>query len=293
MSEQPLAEVFGFPIDNDSTEAQRYRNNKLCPFNNKVPNCTKDKANDPLGVCSIHNSSHVAITCPIRFREGWLIAQEAAAFVFPQDTNWTTLTEVQLKDGEGKSAGNIDVVIVAYDNKGQVIDFGSLEVQAVYISGNVRLPFEHYMEAPSSHGNMDWRGQPNYPRADYLSSSRKRLLPQLLYKGAILNAWGKKQAVALHKDFYNELPELPEVDRENAKMAWLLYDLKHDPHRKRYYLESYKTVYTDFELALSKISTPKIGAQETFVKHLQEKLDDKLDNENASDTYTILDDRLT
>jgi len=30
----PLAEVFGFPIDNLSKEASRYRKNKLCPYNN-------------------------------------------------------------------------------------------------------------------------------------------------------------------------------------------------------------------------------------------------------------------
>jgi hypothetical protein len=33
---QPLAEVFGFPIWNDSAQATRYRNQKLCPFNNNV-----------------------------------------------------------------------------------------------------------------------------------------------------------------------------------------------------------------------------------------------------------------
>src|SRR5437660_399630 len=53
MPRQPLAEVFGFPIDNMSEEAQRHRKHRLCPFNNKVANCTKDKASDPLGVCSV------------------------------------------------------------------------------------------------------------------------------------------------------------------------------------------------------------------------------------------------
>jgi Restriction endonuclease NotI len=48
MAKQPLAEVFGFPIDNVSSDADRYRKNKLCPFNNKVPSCTKDKAENPL-----------------------------------------------------------------------------------------------------------------------------------------------------------------------------------------------------------------------------------------------------
>ncbi len=38
---QPLGEVFGFPIDNESDRANRYRDNKLCPYNNIVSNCTK------------------------------------------------------------------------------------------------------------------------------------------------------------------------------------------------------------------------------------------------------------
>ena len=54
-NKNPLAEVFGFPVSNASKEALRFRHNRLCPFNNKVPSCTKDKAKNPLGVCSIFN----------------------------------------------------------------------------------------------------------------------------------------------------------------------------------------------------------------------------------------------
>lgn len=188
MSNQPLAEVFGYPIDNQSPEATRHREKRLCPFNNKVPNCTKDKASDPLGVCSVLEGNGVAITCPIRFREDWIIADDAAAFFFSSDARWTSLVEVRINDKEGKSAGNIDVVLVSYDDRGKVIGFGSVEVQAVYISGNVRAPFEHFMQNPSAQLDMDWTGRPNYPRPDYLSSSRKRLAPQLLFKGGILHA---------------------------------------------------------------------------------------------------------
>jgi hypothetical protein len=47
MANHPLAEVFGFPTDNQSADAVRYRRQRLCPFNNKVPNCTKGKAENP------------------------------------------------------------------------------------------------------------------------------------------------------------------------------------------------------------------------------------------------------
>lgn len=289
MPKQPLAEVFGFPIDNLSPEAQRYRKNRLCPYNNRVPSCTKDKANDPLGVCSVFEGDEVAITCPIRFRQDWIVAEDASKFFFPKETHWTSLTEIRLDDRNEQSAGNIDVVLVAYDDRGQVTDFGALEIQAVYISGNVRLPFEYYMEDPEHRINMDWVGHRSYPRPDYLSSSRKRLAPQMLYKGGILHAWQKKQAVALHRAFYETLPSLPEVAAEDAEVAWLVYDLAHDSARNHRQLVPHKTVYTRFEPALLRITVPEIGSLDKFVEDLQARLDKRLDNGNPPDAPILTD----
>lgn len=282
MPKQPLAEVFGFPIDNQSTEAKRYRENSLCPYNNRVPNCTKDKANDPLGVCSILHEDGTAITCPVRFREAWIIAADAAEFFFPQGAKWTSLTEVRLKDALGESAGNIDVVLASYDDKGKLIDFGALEVQAVYISGNVRNPFEYYMENPSGNAKMDWSKEKNYPGPDYLSSSRKRLAPQLLFKGGILNSWKKKSAVALDKGFFDTLPNLKEVGKDKAEIAWMIYDLAYDKKVKRYVLNRMKTVYTTFSESLREITVSKPGQVDDFVKVLQGKLDEKLESTSPS-----------
>jgi hypothetical protein len=247
----PLAEVFGFPIDNLGAEASRYRKNKLCPYNNKVPSCTKDKANDPLGVCSVFDKEDIAITCPIRFRENWLIAEDAANFFFPPDTMWTSLTEVRLNDSSGQLAGNIDIVLVSYNNQGKVINFGSLEIQGVYISGNVRRPFEQYIKNPSANANLDWTNERNYPRPDYLSSSRKRLAPQLIYKGGILKHWNKKMAVALYNSFFKKLPELPEVEEKNADMAWFIYDLSLDKTSNTFTLQKVKTKYTRYDAIMN------------------------------------------
>jgi hypothetical protein len=284
---QPLAEVFGFPIDNMSAVADRYRTNKLCPFNNKVPNCTKDKANDPLGVCSIFEADSTAITCPIRFRENWIIADDAADFFFPGKTNWTSLTEVKLKDRYGKSAGNIDLVLVAYDTHGKITNFGALEIQGVYISGNVRNPFEYYMKNPTDRGDMNWRGKKNYPGPDYLSSSRKRLAPQLIFKSGILDAWGKRTAVALDQGFFNTLPKLEEIPKSKAGIAWLVYDLVRNKKSNRFVLELKRTVYTAFAESLEKITRSDPGNMEDFVSVLQEKLDEKLNNGTEPSNQTI------
>lgn len=290
MPSHPLAEVFGFLTDDHSMDAQRSRQNRLCPYNNRVPNCTKDKANDPLGVCSIFDDELIAITCPIRFREKWRIAEDAAAFFFPTGMAWTSLTEVRLNDKQGKSAGNIDVVLVAYDDRGRVLDFGTIEVQAVYISGNVRRPFETYMQDPSHHDKMNWTRQPNYPRPDYLSSSRKRLAPQLIYKGGILKSWQKKQAVALHKGFFQTLPRLPEVDQNTAEMAWLIYDLVHSTTQNRYELVLHQVVYTMFDPALDQITKSEPGSIGDFIELLQARLDEKRDDrEDPPDTPTLAD----
>jgi hypothetical protein len=189
------------------------------------------------------------------------------------------LTEVRLNDAHGKTAGNIDVVLVAYEDDGRIYDFGALEVQAVYISGNVRDPFAYYMEDPMARASMDWSTQPNYPRPDYLSSSRKRLVPQLLFKGGIFHTWQKKTAVALNKGFYDTLPPMKSVSKEKAEIAWLIYDLEliEDRDQKRYTLKKIDEVFTEFEPALLTITTPLPGRIEDFINLLQEKLDEQLE----------------
>ena len=284
----PLAEVFGFPIDNLDKEASRYRKNKLCPYNNKVPSCTKDKANDPLGVCSVFDKEDIAITCPVRFRQDWLIAEDAANFFFPPNSMWTSLTEVRLNDAGGQSAGNIDIVLVSYDSHGKIIDFGSLEIQGVYISGNVRRPFEQYIANPSKNTKLDWSSERNYPRPDYLSSSRKRLAPQLIYKGGILKHWNKKMAVALDNSFFKTLPELPEAKEKDADIAWFVYDLIYNQNKNTFVLQKIKTVYTSFKNALDKITMPSPGKVGDFITVLQDKLDEKLDN-NPPDNHSLTD----
>ena len=276
---QPLAEVFGHLVDDQSPKAIRYRSRRLCPFNNKVPNCTKDKAKNPLGVCSVFHDGIPAITCPIRFREEWLITDDAASFFFGDGTAWSSLTEVRLNDANEKSAGNIDVVLVAYDDNGKIFDFGALEIQAVYISGNVRDPFECYMKNPKAHAQMDWSTQPNYPRPDYLSSSRKRLAPQLLFKGGILHSWRKKTAVALNKSFFETLPPLKTVSKSKADISWLIYDLQlvKEDEQERFTLTKIDEVFTEFESALVSITTSLPGNIDDFINLLQEKLDEQLE----------------
>jgi hypothetical protein len=285
-NKSPLAEVFGFPIENESIKAQRYRRQKLCPYNNKVPSCTKDKAKNPLGVCSIWHNGISVITCPTRFREDWIIIENAAEFAFGTKAMWTSLSEIKLTNKNGQSAGNIDYVLVQYNEKGQIIDFASLEVQGVYISGNLRNPFEDYIKNPSK--NFNWPTGYNYPKPDYLSSSRKRLIPQMLYKGGIFQSWKKKQTVALQKSFFETLPLLPATTKSKADIAWFLYDLEFNKEENQNNLVLKEIVYTEFESALLRITTPEPGEVVNFINILQNRLDEHLDK-NPPDAPSLTD----
>ena len=242
----PLAEVFGYPVSDMSGVAARFRKNRLCPFNNNIPNCTKDKAQSPLGVCSIHHLGDHVMTCPVRFRQNWIIADDAAQFFFGNDANWTALTEVRLKDAEGGSAGNIDMVLCAYNESGQIEDFGALEIQAVYISGNVRKPFDAYMTDPKANCRMDWSQQPNYPRPDYLSSSRKRLVSYLTRKGSIIHNKRVKQVVVLQSSFLKTLPVFPTLHDSLSDFVFLIYDLEFCQHDKSLQLKLQDKVFTQY-----------------------------------------------
>lgn len=160
------------------------------------------------------------------------------------------MTETRLQDGTGQSAGNIDIILIAFDDHGRVTDFGAVEVQAVYISGNVRAPFEQYMSSRAA--DFSWPRSQS-PRPDYLSSSRKRLAPQLLFKGGIFHAWGKKTAIVLRKSFFETL-------------QW-------NASTNRYQLERHQVIYTRFDSTLSRITVPRVGDADNFIYKLQKKLD--------------------
>jgi hypothetical protein len=265
---QPNAEVFGIPISDTWPAAQQLITDKICPFHNKETRCTKDRKADPLGVCSVLEADTAHITCPVRFRQDWRIIRDAADFFFELGARTEFVSEAYVKDVEGRTRGKVDHAMLKLDANDNILDFGSLEVQAVYVTGNIRNPFARYIQTRDPH--FTWHG-PNYPSPDYLSSA-KRLAQQIYVKGSILKGWNKKQAVALQTSFYATLPQLDRVPKEQADIAWLLYEMRFDEARNRYDLVLVDTVYSLFEEALERISVPKGGDMEPFVATLRDKL---------------------
>ena len=256
MPRQPLVEVFGFPIADQSDEANRHRHHRLCPFNNRVPSCTKDKIDDPLGVCSIYEGDLPTIVCPVRFREAWHIASDAAEIFFPDDAHWTSHTNVPVKDARGRPAGEIDLVLVSYDKQGNTTHSCSLQILEACFPADLRVSLKPFTEGSSPVGR-------NSIVSKRKVCSRCRLhlfLNGTLHSRPLSNDWtspcrGKKMAVAIDRRFLSELPDLVTVDKHEGDLVWLVYDLVLDASTRRYRLRKHSTVETKFDQVVGNFTT--------------------------------------
>ncbi len=276
-------EVFGYPVDDVSEEALSCRRKGLCPFTGGP--CNKSTYQDdngnriPMGVCSfLHHGDKVAITCPHRLKEDNLIFNAVAEFSFPgsKQDEIILIPEVRLKTRHGL-AGNVDYILALLKN-GRITDFAGIELQAVYFSGDsMRALYKNYIKRHDK-GTRFSPEQTGKQNPDYRSSSKKRLLPQLIEKGPIFSAWKKRFAVAIHEDFLEDLERnihFMKVSKSEANFAWIV--LGYSPRNKRggLSLEIRKMVYTTFESVMrafvpSAADIPEVGK---FMEELQVNID--------------------
>src|SRR6266536_2614562 len=83
-------------------------------------------------------------------------------------------------------------------------------------------------------------------------------------------------AVAVDSQFFSMLPSMEAVDKSEAELAWLVYDLKRDPTENLRHLTLTQTVYTRFVPTLDKITRSEPGNMQDFIDLLQTKLDEVL-----------------
>ncbi|MBZ5668339.1 MAG: hypothetical protein LAO04_01235 [Acidobacteriia bacterium] len=215
---------------------------QACPFQSKlgnIVNCGKSG-----GICSLRSyekapatglvtidsrRSSLRTTCPSRFEQDgtiyrWigetLLANPDASAIgetpFLQRVPLMGPVECESK----REVGRIDNVLVTPGTS--PLQWAPVEKQAVYFSGEkMGLEFQNI-------ANFEGQGFP-FPiknrRPDYRSSGPKRLLPQLEIKVPTLRTWGKKMAVVVDEDFFNQLGHMkpaPANDISNAEVVWFV-----------------------------------------------------------------------
>lgn len=253
----PLAEVFGFPTSNKTDLAKHYQSSRLCPFNNVVANCTKVSVVDPLGVCSLFDSdNNPTIVCPVRFKEDWLIVEQAAKFFFPDNAKWVAYPGASLKDEHGESVGNVYLKLVAYDDNGFEKDWGAVEILAPYDSQFAIR--QMVAQLAFADGNIETANR-KHLSYDITQKTREQLLTTIIPKHQALKSLNKKLAIAVEEKQFPQLGESEQVDVAGAEIVWLTFRLILNPPENRYRLTFRRCRHTTGD-ALNKLLTLKEAA---------------------------------
>lgn len=195
-------EFFGYRSDDRSTVAVAAATDKQCPYLSEV--CEK-RLNDGAiaGVCTIKPAtSGPVICCPIRlYADEYRVLHDVAKIAFEEDfelikgekasararkkqapvvavfgKRWGG--ELRLPQRDGTGSYFVDWVLALLDTSGRLKEFVAVEVQTIDTTGNYRNGREGLLTPertnPTTTVGLNWE------------NVSKRILPQLIYKGQVL-----------------------------------------------------------------------------------------------------------
>jgi hypothetical protein len=196
------AEIFGYPIGNQSNEVQNARRKYWCPF--REEQCTKKSRliEYPFRVCSVEYDGGIRTICPHRFEESSStdgvaqVLEDIALHHFGNTDNIVVFPEVGLPN-----VGNIDYVIIKHKPMQAVVDeFIAVEFQSDSTTGTgelVRGICDFYEE-------YDLQSQ-SYKFGMNTYDSIKRAITQLMNKGIVYEAWNSKCYWVIQEYIYDNL----------------------------------------------------------------------------------------
>lgn len=259
-----------------------------CPFKATGGKCSK-----PSGICSIRPYVETTLedgervvspvlgdlgrpraTCPNRFHEGKRAYQHAGEILLgnPDPILVPEVGFLEPVNGSGKSkkrdVGRIDLVLMNPADQTGRVDWGALEIQAVYFSGKGMIDDFTDIAAGTSSG-LPFPQHPRRP--DYRSSGPKRLLPQLQTKVPTLSRWGKRMAVVVDEYFFASLDPMAHVeDLSSADIAWIVVRFE-ESDSGAFELRSSQTHFTTLPEAVAGLTGGRPSTESKFLQKLLEK----------------------
>lgn len=195
-------EFYGYRATDTSEAARSAAAEKRCPF--LASTCEKTLSDGTIsGVCSISPMrSKAVICCPIRlyaddyrilrdiasdaFGEGLELVPGGAAVASARRSRQRTVAvfgkkwggELRVPKKDGKGGYWVDWILALLDESGRLIEFVAVEVQSIDTTGNYRNGIDA-LRSPSREvvkttAGFNWE------------NVNKRILPQLIYKGQLL-----------------------------------------------------------------------------------------------------------
>lgn len=266
------AEVFGYPVWNQSEEAYDVRKRHWCPFQKQPCNKQSRLLEIPFGACSVESGGQVRAICPHRFLEkesqGELekVFRKIALHYFGDVSNTIVFPEVGLKN-----VGNIDYVLVRHrPMKPEVEDFVAIEFQSDSTTSTGKLV----------QGVRDFVNGADVQKANYqfgmnTYDSIKRTITQLINKGIVYEKWGSKCYWVMQEYIYNNLVKRysMKADGFNSKDAsrFTLFNLVSVGDVMELQFSKFVSVTVE-EIFQAMLNNPGLPDKDSFVEKLGEKL---------------------
>ena len=266
------AEIFGYPIHDQSREARRVRSAHECPFKGRTCDKKSRLIDIPFGVCSAELNGQARALCADRFRQqGSLegvprVFENIAKHYFGDTDNIVVFPEVNLPN-----VGNVDYVIVRHKAMSPVVDdFVTVEFQADSTTGTGKL-----VEAMNDFiGGEDISGQ-SYQFGFNTYDSIKRAMTQLMNKGIVYEDWDTKCYWVMQDYIYQNLVRRYGFKKDgystDHSTRFALYDIVANEDRLE--LEPARFISTTVdEVYQAMRKNPRMPRKDRFVEKLNERL---------------------
>ena len=266
------AEIFGYPIRDQTPEARRVRSAHQCPFKGRTCGKQSRLLDIPFGVCSAELNGQVRALCADRFTQQGSFAgvprvfENIAKHHFGDTNNIVFFPEFKLPN-----VGNIDYVIVRHKAMSPVVDdFVAVEFQADSTTSTGRLvgAMNDFM------GGEDVTGQ-SYQFGFNTYDSIKRAMTQLMNKGIVYETWGSKCYWVMQDYIYQNLVTRYGFKKDGYSpehaTRFALYDIV--TNGERLDLEPTRFISTTVdEVYQAMRKNPRMPRKDHFVQRLNDRL---------------------
>jgi hypothetical protein len=270
------AEVFGYPVGDQSQEAQDTREKHWCPFVNRRCNKKSRLIDYPFGVCSVEHHGETHTICPRRFEERGSVEgvsrvlEDTALHYFGDFNNTIAFSEVRLPN-----VGSIDYVLVRHKPmKAEVDDFVSVEFQSDSTTSTGEL-VQGIRDFFQGH-NLQ---QQSYKFGMNTYDTIKRALTQLINKGIVYEIWDTKCYWVVQEYIYANLVNRYGFKRDgfssNHASRFALYDLVRKDDRLTLIPSRFISTTVD-EVYQAMRNNPNLPSKDQFVQKLNTKLQARL-----------------
>lgn len=227
-----------------------------CPFNEKP--CMKIRKAEPnplIGSCVVRKrrgkTGENWVVCPKRFQQDDVIFKDCLSLLTGKSTNIYFSGEIGLG-----SYGNLDFGIIGFDGDGTLVDFLGVEVQAMGTSGSGPI-----WDARNDYLSGNLKSVYNYGMN--LRDASKKILVQLLHKGAQLSRWRFSLVLVIQDFFLDHLRSTYNLDvhfhsaHPQDFVHIHAYSLVRNPETSQYSLKLKESLSTDIVgLTMALIGNP-------------------------------------